>query len=340
MATDTQRAIQNVCLMILAAVAVGFVLVWFRSVLIPFVLAVFFAYGLGPVIELQTSRLRVPRPLAVLITLLLGVFVLSLAGSLISASVGELSANADVYQTQIEQTVEKVLSSRLVAEYAPDFTDKLNFREIIPTRQLGAALVGIKNAILDVLSKGLIVLIFLFFLLSGESAVRSRGMRADVEAKIRRYIVIQGVLSAATGILVGGILAVLGVPLAMVFGLFAFLLNFIPSIGSLISTLLPLPVVLVTPEISSTVAVLAIALPALVQFGIGNVISPKVMGDSLDLHPVTILLALMLWGALWGIVGMLLATPIMAVLRMLLERMELTRPVAELMAGHVEPRAV
>ena len=340
MATDTQRAIQNVCLMILATVAVGFVLVWFQSVLIPFVLAVFFAYGLGPVIELQTSRLRVPRPLAVLITLLLGVFGLSLAGALISTSVGQLSANADVYQTQIEQTVENVLNSPLVAEYAPDFTDKLNFREIIPTRQLGTALLGTTTAILDLLSKGLIVLIFLFFLLSGESAVRSRGMRADVEAKIRRYIVIQGVLSAATGILVGGILAVLGVPLAMVFGLFAFLLNFIPSIGSIISTLLPLPVVLVSPDISSTVAVLAIALPALVQFGIGSVISPKVMGDSLELHPVTILLALMIWGALWGIVGMLLATPIMAVLKMLLERMELTRPVARLMAGHVEPPVV
>ena len=184
------------------------------------------------------------------------------------------------------------------------------------------------------------MLIFLFFLLSGESAVRSRGVRADVEAKIQRYIVIQGALSAATGILVGGILAVLGVPLAMVFGLFAFLLNFIPSIGSLIATLLPLPVVLMSPEISSTVAVLAIVLPGLVQFAIGNVISPKVMGDSLELHPVTILLALMIWGALWGIVGMLLATPIMAVLRMLLERMELTRPVAQLMAGRFEPSGV
>ncbi len=339
MATDTQRTIQNVCLMILAAVAVGFVLVWFRSVLIPFVLAVFFAYGLGPVIEIQTSRLRVPRPLAVLMTLLLGVFLLSLMGGLISTSVGQLSANVDVYQKQIEQTVERVLNAPLVAEYAPDFTGKLNFREIIPTRQLGAALVGTTNAIVDLLSKGLIVLIFLFFLLAGESAVRSRGVRADVEAKIRRYIVIQGALSAATGILVGGILAVLGVPLAMVFGLFAFLLNFIPSIGSLIATLLPLPVVLMSPEISATVAVLAIVLPGLVQFAIGNVISPKVMGDSLELHPVTILLALMLWGALWGIVGMLLATPIMAVLKMLLERMELTRPMAELMAGHFGPRS-
>ncbi|MEE2672729.1 MAG: AI-2E family transporter [Myxococcota bacterium] len=338
MATDTQRGIQNVCLMILAAVAVGFVLVWFRSVLIPFVLAVFVAYGLAPVIEIQTSRLRVPRPLAVLMTLLLGIVLLSTAGGLVSTSIQQLSENADSYQAQIEQTVEKVLDSPLVATLAPGFADELNFREIVPTRQLGAVLLGTTNAIVDLLSKGLIVLVFLFFLLSGESAVRSRGVRAEVEAKIRRYIVIQGALSAATGILVGGILALLGVPLAMVFGLFAFLLNFIPNVGSAIATLLPLPVVLMNPEISSGVAVLAILLPALVQFTIGNVISPKVMGDSLELHPVTILLALMVWGALWGVVGMLLATPITSVLKMLLERMPLTQPLARLMAGHFEPR--
>ena len=337
MATDTQRGIQSVCLMILAAVAVGFVLVWFRSVLIPFVLAVFFAYGLGPLIEIQTNRLRVPRPLAVLLTLLLGILLLSLAGGLISTSVQQLSANANTYQAQIEQTVERVLNSPLIAKYAADVPHELDFRQIIPTRQFGAAVVGTTNAIIDVLSKGLIVLVFLFFLMSGEAAIRSRGIRAEVEAKIRRYIVIQALLSAVTGIVVGGILGARGVPLAMVFGLFAFLLNFIPSLGSVIATLLPLPVVLMSPEISPTIAVLAIVLPALVQLIIGNVISPKVMGDSLDLHAVTILLALMIWGTLWGLVGMLLATPITAVLKMLFERMPLTQPLARLMAGNLDP---
>ena len=80
-----------------------------------------------------------------------------------------------------------------------------------------------------------------------------------------------------------------------------------------------------------------IGLPAALQFVVGNVITPKVMGDSLDLHSVTILLALMVWGSLWGVVGMLLATPITAVMRMLLERLETTRPVARLMAGSFEP---
>ena len=100
--------------------------------------------------------------------------------------------------------------------------------------------------------------------------------------------------------LVGTVLAVLGIDLALVFGLFAFLLNFIPSVGSLIATLLPLPIVLMSPDVSVLVAVLAIGVPGGIQFTIGNVLEPKIMGDALDLHPVAILMALILWGMLWA----------------------------------------
>ncbi len=333
-----QRRIQNVCLLVLAGVAVGFVLFWFRSVMVPFVLAVFFAYGLSPVVELQIERLRFPRSLAVLMTLLLGVLLLTVVGALVSTSVRELSANASVYQQQIEQMVEQIVAHPLFEELGIDL-GALDVRSLIPTKQLGSVLVGTTNAILDVLSQGMIVLIFLLFLLLGQSArpPRETGVRAEVERKIRRYIVIQGALSGATGLLVGGVLAVLGVPLAMVFGLFAFLLNFIPNVGSIIAVLLPLPVVLVSPEVSGTTAVLAIALPGAFQFVIGSVIAPKVLGDSLDLAPVTILLALMIWGALWGIVGMILAAPMTAVMKMFFERMELTKPVARILAGSPAP---
>jgi AI-2 transport protein TqsA len=91
-----------------------------------------------------------------------------------------------------------------------------------------------------------------------------------------------------------------------------------------------------SPGVSFATAVAAIALPGAVQFGIGNVLEPRMMGRSLDLHPVTILLTLMFWGALWGIVGMLLAVPITAIAKLLCEKGELTRPVAELMAGRLD----
>ena len=151
-------------------------------------------------------------------------------------------------------------------------------------------------------------------------------MRQDIDQRIKRYLLIKVGLSAVTGILVGGCLAVLGVELALVFGVLAFVLNFIPSVGSIIATLLPLPLVLVNPEHGTLTIALAMALPGLVQLVVGNIIEPKMMGDSLELHPITILLALIFWGMLWGIPGMLLAAPMTAVLRILLSALEITRP--------------
>ena len=82
-------------------------------------------------------------------------------------------------------------------------------------------------------------------------------------------------------------------------------------------------------------AVLAIVLPGTIQIVIGNMLEPKILGESLDLHPATVLMSLIFWGMLWGIVGALLAVPMTAVLKILLERLEPARPFAEIMAGRL-----
>ena len=132
----------------------------------------------------------------------------------------------------------------------------------------------------------------------------------------------------------GLILWAIGLEPALVFGVLAFLLNFIPSVGSIVATLLPLPLALLQFE-SSLAITACVVLPGIVQFSIGNVVEPRVMGEGLDLHPVTVLLALIFWGLVWGMTGMLLATPITAVLRIILDRISATRPVAELLAGRL-----
>ena len=91
--SERQRRITNVALLVLAAVAVGFVLYWLRAVMVPFVLALLLAYGIAPIVDLQQRRLRVPRPLAIATALALSVLLLVAAGSLVSRSVTELSAN-------------------------------------------------------------------------------------------------------------------------------------------------------------------------------------------------------------------------------------------------------
>ncbi len=81
---------------------------------------------------------------------------------------------------------------------------------------------------------------------------------------------------------------------------------------------------------------LVLILPGTVQLVLGNVIEPKMMGQTLNLHPITVLLSLIFWGMLWGMAGMVLAAPITAVVMIMLERLDQTRSIAHLMAGKVD----
>ena len=333
-----ESRIQTTCLLILSAFCLGTALFFLRPVLIPFVLAIFFTYSLTPVIDLQRRRFKMPRLLAILTTILLGCLLLALLSLIVSASASEMAANADEYQDRIQRLLDRVVVTVPFERFGvqPETFTSSIVRNLQDT--VGGMLGSTASALINVLSKGVLVLIFMIFMLLGrkDEVDPKSGIWGEVELRVRRYIINMLLISAATGLLVGSSLALIGVEFALVFGFSAFVLNFIPSIGSVIATLLPLPVVLLNPDLSVTLKVLAIVIPGLIQFGIGNLLTPKVMGDSLDLHPVAVLSALIFFGLIWGIVGMFLATPITAITKILLEKMEVTRPVADFLAGRIQ----
>ncbi len=193
-----------------------------------------------------------------------------------------------------------------------------------------------------VFSGSTLTIIFVMFVLAGRHPDMVRqGVYKDIDAQVRSYISTKVALSIGTGILVWLCLRLLSMPMAAVFGLMAFLLNFIPSVGSIISTLVPLPFAVLafyTPGQPITAGVIVpivavVVLPGTVQMLIGNVLEPKLMGNDLQLHPITILLALALWGLLWGPIGMLLAVPMTAIIRIVLMKFEITRFAGEALAG-------
>jgi len=328
----------TICLVILTTLAVGATLHWLAPVMIPFVLAVFFALALGPLIEVMVVHLRIPRPAAIGITLLLAMLLFVGIATLVSISVTQLAANAAGYQQKATALLRSGLELLPLDRFGVEETSVMTPLREFSVGALGGMLLGTTTAILDFLSNGFLVLIFLLFLLLGASGrpLHPESTWSLIDSRLNRFVVTKGVISAATGALVATVLTLLGVDLAMVFGLFAFLLNFIPSIGSAIATLLPLPVVIASPTLTNTEAVLAIAIPGVIQFLIGNFVEPKVMGESLDLHPVAILLNLIIWGMIWGIVGMLLSTPILVVIKILCEKFEETRMLAAVLAGDIE----
>ncbi|MCK4963176.1 MAG: AI-2E family transporter, partial [Anaerolineales bacterium] len=165
--------IQTSCLLILTALAIAAALKILSAVLIPFVLAIFLTYCLTPVIDLQEKRLKIPRPLAVLTTVLIGCFLMFLIGLLISTAIDEISANKDDYQAQIAKIFASVTSSPLFARFGLADSDMTESLLKIPADTAKTIFTATANSIMSVLSNGLLVLIFLIFMLTGKSAIHS-----------------------------------------------------------------------------------------------------------------------------------------------------------------------
>ncbi len=319
-------------LVILAATAIATALVFTRVVMVPFVLAIMFTYLLAPLVDALQDRLRFPRAVAVALAIVIGVGLLTLLGLLITVSTSGLLQSADIYRERLAILTERVQVA--VAGWGIPLDQQPLF-DTLRRLPIGRLVQQAAGTVLGLVTNGVLVLIFLAYLLGTRRPPALRqGIYRDMDRAIQRYLVTKVSTSALTGVLVGLILSLFGLDLALVFGILAFFLNFIPSLGSIVATLLPIPVAIIQYE-TAWPLVGVVLLPALVQVTVGNGLEPILMGRRLDLHPVTILLALLFWGLIWGVVGMLLAAPMTAVLRIVLSQFETTRPVADLLAGRL-----
>jgi len=239
----------------------------------------------------------------------------------------ELVATGD---SESEVELDQVLASE------PEST--FDVSSLLPKGAIKGAAKDLSLGVMSLFTNSMLVMLFTVFLLTG-TTTRTKpreGVLGEIESRVQKYIGIKIVLSMLTGFLVYLVLQIIGVDYAMSFGAFAFILNFVPNVGSVVATALPMPVVLLTPEVTIVTIILALLLPLMIQVVIGNVLEPKIMGDTLGLHPVVILMALIFWGMLWGFPGMLLAAPMTAIAKIVFERIEVTRPIAGLMEGRLE----
>lgn len=331
---QADRQVQTVCLLILALLAVGGALYLLRPVLVPFVLAVFFTYCLSAVIDLLMRRLRMPRWPAILVTGVLGIVILVLFGLLVSNAVARILQNIDTYEEQLRE-----LTHQLTQALPMPLKSSINVDDLftLPDSVRRSLLPAILGELTDQVSRAGLVVIFVIFLLLGRKGPTPRvGLLGEIEERVMRFVSRIVFLSAGTGLLVWLSLQLLGVKFAMVFGVLAFLLNFIPNVGSAIATVLPVPVILLSPELSVSTKILALVIPAAIQ-AVGGVIQPKVLGGSLDLHPVALLMALIFFSMIWGPAGAFLAAPTTAVIKIILERYAATRALASVLAGNLEP---
>jgi AI-2 transport protein TqsA len=306
------------------------------SILVPFALALFLAILSLPLL-MWLQRRGVPRPLAVLMTLLVNLGVLGTIVLVISSSVNELRLALPRYTILFQERVDGLLArlQDLGIPMLPQFEDGL-----LTPEALFDIVGGIFRGLASLLTAAFVVFIIMIFILAEASAFPAKlrmvvGGRGDLSryrrvlSEVQQYVAIKTAVSVVTGVLVGLWVWLLGLDFPLFWGLLAFLLNYVPNIGSILAAI---PAVLLAGIQLGLGPALLIGLGYLViNLVLGNFIEPMLMGRRLGLSTLVVILSLLFWGWTWGPVGMLLSLPLTMIVKIMLENSSDLRWVALLL---------
>lgn len=341
-------SLSTIAIPFLAVMAAAAFCYFARPIMVPLVTAVTLAYILSPAVDFLSRKL--PRTLSVLVIVGLAATLLGGLGFLLIQQGQAFASDLPGYWNSLRERLGDPQSwpSYLPQPFAdwlktspPDLQDPLASLDL---QALTGKLFAGLGSILGFLGWAtLVALLTLFILLDmphmRKQLVRAMGSRhelamsaalSDIDVQLRTFLVIKIGISAALGVVATVGLLLLDVPYAWVWGPLAGLLNIVPYVGALISSIPP--IVLVAIDRGSIVPGLWVAaFLVLLQQVEGNFVTPKIMGDKVQLNVVAVLLASMVWGWLWGALGVLLAIPITAALKVVCERIEPLRPIAVLL---------
>ena len=337
---------------ILVLFALGVVLSQLQSVLLPLVIAVFLSYIFKPLI-LFLRRKKIPMSLSLLAVLVVVALLLSVCGVVLMAS-------AEAVAKQMPKYVEKfnyMGSGALQAldEFVRRLGVKMDEFKLTDAVEISSVTTFITSGIGSLfifVGNGVVILLFMLFILAGTGDLTvkvANGFRTDqaerfsriisnIDEKIRHYTIAKTGISLAVGILSTIVFLIFGLDFPFFWGFLAFILNFIPNAGSIASTILP--VILALLQFDSPLnAILILILLLAIHNVMGSVVEPKVFESQLNLSPLLILVALIFWGWLWGVWGMILAVPIMSGIKIVFENIDSLKPVAVLMGGKVKAKS-
>lgn len=323
-----------ICLTIIAAGIITAGLVYTRALMIPLVIAIFFYTILAQTAASLHRRFSFPAWLALTVSILF--FALCFAAIIFFTvnSVGGFLKGAEVYRDNLLSTVSDLVNKLSSHGVELDQASVTNYIKELP---LFDWFKNFGKQLFSVVSNTTLIVLFIIFLLIGEKKAIpsvSNNTVQEMLANVSKYLSVKLVTSLVTGVIVGIILVSFKVKLAFLFALLAFLLNFIPSVGSIIAVLLPAPVLFLQFGFGANFFVV-LGLMTATEFTIGNLIEPRFLGDGMDLHPVVVIASLIFWGLVWGVPGAFLSVPITASIKIILSKIKHTRPVAELLAGRL-----
>jgi len=334
---------RTVFIFLALALMIGWLLVNLKFIFLPLFLAVFGAFLLSPPVE-GLRRLGVPRPLAIILVLAVVTALVWLGSRYV---VGNFLAFRDGFPRYEE-------SLALLIGQARDLTDSFPFLTVDRLRSAlsGVSLAGLVgealNSFFIVLGYLLTALIFLLYFLAGYPSFPDKLRRAfpdqrgpllclafeSIGRQVKSYILAKTASSLLTGLVVALTCKFFGLDFAVTWGVFGAALNFVPNIGAVLTILPPAAVALVQPGLDgpSTALSLSVSL-AVVQFIIGNILEPLILERNVNLAPTASLLALFLWGWLWGTVGLIIAVPAMVMVKFTCDNIDSLKPIGVLLSS-------
>ena len=310
---------------VIALVAVGLVLNFAQAVFIPLIIAWLLSYIFAPIVRYLAKR-RIPAGIAVVFVMAIFFGLCFLGALFLNTRITAFASAIPKYYARLME-IGKTLTANI--ELPPAFWSSIDWGFTIR-----GYLLNLSSSFVTIISKLVMVIVFLVFLLLGSpyfeykvrkafvtphGAERARKILSTISSQIGSYLSTLAVISAVTGLFVWLALEYLNVDFAVSWGVLAFVLNFIPTIGSIVASIPPILVALVQFYPSVYVAVLTALSLLTIQMTIGNFITPKVMGDRLNLSPVVVLISLLFWGLIWGVVGALISVLIAAIIKIVCE---------------------
>ncbi len=337
--------LQTMLLGVLAALGIGATLYFARTVIVPFALALFAAFAVEPAIRLL-QRLKVPRWLGALVVVGSLFLLIQAVGRIVAGTAAQFRDNVPAYLESLQRLAERLPIPQSVLENVP-LDDPELWSQILPIQALVGSVGSWAGALTAFIGTTVLVLMLMVAMVIARKSFDERLDQAAgsatgqfeeaarvidaIDAGIQRYMLLKILLSVAVGVGLYGVLRLFGVDYADLWGFLGFMFNFIPTVGPIVATI---PVVLMAFlqfGDNPGYALVASAVAGAVPFIVGNVIEPKVFGDSLNLNFVAVLFALVLWAFLWGVPGAVLSVPIMMAVNVVCREVPALRPIHELM---------
>ncbi len=308
-----------------------------ESIVVPFLLSLFISIiALPPFIWLQEKK--VPRGIALVLIILVFLSFIFLIGVLIGTSVNDFLTKLPFYEEKLQGQTQVLLAWLVEHELIEsDFQISNSFNPSAIFTIVGDTL----NQVSNLFANGFLILLTVIFIMLEEVSipVKIKKMVADPEASLSRiqavaqninkYIAIKTAISLVTGLLVYFLLLIIGVDYPLLWGVLAFALNFIPTIGSIIA-LIP-PVLLTIVQFGFAKALIVLIGYVVINTIMGNILEPKFMGRGLGLSTLVVFLSLIFWGWILGPIGMLLSVPLTITLKIALDSSDETRWLAILL---------